>query len=96
MADLECDQASRPPGFLGELLAVEPSLWSFATVEGVAPHNYAAERALRHVVIWRKTSHGIDSEVGSRFIERIPAERLELERRWAWSSRSRRWSTMTP
>jgi len=79
MADLECNQASRPPGFLGELLAVERSLWSFATVEGVTPHNNAAERALLHGEIRRKTSHGTDSEAGSRFVERMPAKRLELE-----------------
>ena len=54
-----------------ELLAVEPSLWTFATAEGVAPHNNAAERALRHGVIWRRTSHGTDSEAGSRFVERM-------------------------
>ena len=35
------------------------------------PHNNAAERALRHGVIWRKTSHGTDSEVGSRYVERM-------------------------
>lgn len=50
------------------LLAIEPSLWTFAAAEGVPPHNNAAERALRHGVIWRKTSHGTDSEAGSRFV----------------------------
>jgi transposase len=37
----------------------------------VAPHNNAAERALRHGVIWRKTSGGTDGERGSRFVERL-------------------------
>ena len=37
----------------------------------MAPHNNAAERALRHGVIWRKTSHGTDSEAGSRFVGRV-------------------------
>jgi transposase len=46
-------------------------LWTFAAVEGVPPHNNAAERALRHGVIWRKTSHGTDGERGSRFVERL-------------------------
>lgn len=53
------------------LLAIEPSLWSFATAEGVPPHNNAAERALRHGVIWRKASHGTDSEAGSRYVEAV-------------------------
>jgi transposase len=54
-----------------ELLALEPALWTFAEVEGVEPTNNAAERALRHVVQWRKTSYGTDSAAGSRFVEAI-------------------------
>ena len=54
-----------------QLLAIEPSLWSFARLEGVGPDNNAAERALRHGVIWRKTSGGTDSERGSRFVGQI-------------------------
>lgn len=54
-----------------ELLAVEPSLWTFARVPGVEPTNNAAEREVRHAVCWRKTSFGTDSEQGSRFVERI-------------------------
>ena len=46
-------------------------LWRFAEVEGVAPDNHAAERALRHGVIWRKLSPGTASEAGSRFVERL-------------------------
>ena len=53
------------------LLAIEATLWRFASAEGVPPHNNAAERALRHGVIWRKTSFGTDSEAGSRFVERM-------------------------
>ena len=51
-----------------QLLLIEGSLWTFARVVGVAPDNNAAERALRHGVIWRKTSGGTDSERGSRFV----------------------------
>lgn len=54
-----------------ELLAVESSLWTFATRGGVEPTNNAAERAVRHAVCWRKTSYGTDSERGSRFVERL-------------------------
>lgn len=46
-------------------------LWTFAAVAGVPPHNNAAERALRHGVIWRKTSYGTDGEPGSRYVERM-------------------------
>lgn len=54
-----------------QLLKIEPSLWTFARVQGVTPDNNAAERALRHGVIWRKTSGGTDSERGGRFVGRV-------------------------
>jgi transposase len=62
---------SKTAGTCRELLAVEPALWTFVRVEGVEPTNNAAERALRHAVLWRKASHGTDSEIGSRFVENI-------------------------
>jgi transposase len=55
----------------GELLRLWDSLWTFTRVEGVEPTNNAAERALRHAVIWRRISGGTDSEAGSRFVERM-------------------------
>ena len=54
-----------------QLLKSEGSLWTFTRVEGVSADNNAAERALRHGVIFRKTSGGTDSEAGSRFVERL-------------------------
>jgi transposase len=54
-----------------ELLRLWECLWTFTRVAGVEPTNNAAERALRHAVIWRKTSYGTDSEPGSRYVERI-------------------------
>jgi transposase len=54
-----------------EILKVEEGLGTFARVEGVEPTNNAAERALRHAVIWRRISGGTDSERGSRFVERM-------------------------
>lgn len=54
-----------------ELLSGETHLWTFVRVEGVEPTNNDAERALRHGVIYRKTSGGTDSEAGSRFVERM-------------------------
>lgn len=47
------------------------SLWRFIRTEGVCPTNNTSEQALRHAVLWRKSSGGTDSEQGSRFVERI-------------------------
>lgn len=41
------------------------------TVPGVPPHNNPAEQVTRYGVIGRKTSHGTDSETGSRYVERM-------------------------
>ncbi|MBX6311972.1 MAG: IS66 family transposase [Isosphaeraceae bacterium] len=71
---LECGAACSCPGtakVCRKLRSAEPALWTFAAVEGVPPHHNATERALRHGVIWRKSSYGTDSEVGSRFVERL-------------------------
>ena len=54
-----------------ELLRLWDCLWTFTRVDGVEPTNNAAERALRHAVIGRRTSGGTDSEAGSRFVERM-------------------------
>ena len=54
-----------------EILKVEEGLWTFARVRGINPTNNAAERALRHAVIWRRISGGTDSVQGSRFVERM-------------------------
>lgn len=45
------------------------SLWTFRDHADVQPTNNAAERALRHAVIWRKLSFGTQSAGGSRFVE---------------------------
>ena len=54
-----------------KILEAEKHLWTFAEVEGVAPDNSAAERALRQGVSWRKLSLGTASEGGGRFVERL-------------------------
>jgi len=46
-------------------------LWTFADHADVEPTNNAAERALRHAVIWRKLSFGTQSAAGSRFVETL-------------------------
>jgi transposase len=73
-AELEAGTAStcaKTAGTCRELLVVECALWTFARVEGIEPTNNMAERALRHAVMWRKTSYGTESEAGSRFVENI-------------------------
>lgn len=57
--------------FCKELVEHFKHLWTFAAVDGVEPTNNAAERALRHAVIWRKLSFGTQSAAGSRFVERM-------------------------
>jgi transposase len=62
---------ARTAGTCAEILQVEEGLWNFVWFPGVEPTNNAAERALRHAVIWRRISGGTDSESGSRFVERV-------------------------
>lgn len=57
--------------FCRELVEHFKHLWTFVAVGGVEPTNNAAERALRHAVIWRKLSFGTQSAAGSRFVERM-------------------------
>ena len=59
----------RMQGMCAELYRGRENLWTFVVVEGVEPTNNAAERALRHAVIWRKLSFGAQSAAGSRFVE---------------------------
>ena len=54
-----------------ELCEHRERLWVFVEVEGVEPTNNAAERSLRHAVMWRKLSFGTQSAAGSRFVERM-------------------------
>lgn len=62
---------ARTAGTCAELLRVEQGLWNFVWYPEVEPTNNAAERALRHAVIWRRIGGGTDSESGSRFVERM-------------------------
>jgi len=57
--------------FSRELLLQWEALWTFSRVEGVAPTNNAAERALRPAVLWRKGCFGSRSAEGCRFVERL-------------------------
>ena len=59
---------AKTAGTCRELLRGEVSLFLFAFVDGVEPTNNAAERALRHGVLWRKMSHGPKSVKGSEYL----------------------------
>jgi transposase len=65
------------------LIALDAALWSFVTAPAVEPTNNAAERALRHPVIWRRTSHGTHSDHGRLFVQRVltVAETCRRQRR---------------
>lgn len=54
-------------------------MWLFIYMEGVEPTNNAAERGLRHGVIWRKLSYGSQSEAGERFVERVMTVAMTLK-----------------
>ena len=55
----------------GNLLEVEPALWTFLYKDSVEPTNNHIERLLRPGVLWRKNAFGCHSEAGCRFVERI-------------------------
>jgi transposase len=59
---------AKTAGTCRELWRGEVSMFLFAFVDGVEPTNNAAERALRHGVLWRKQSHGPKSVVGSEYL----------------------------
>lgn len=54
-----------------ELLNYSANLWLFVYCPDVEPTNNAAERSLRHAVIWKHLSFGTQSDHGSRFVERL-------------------------
>lgn len=56
--------------FAERLLDKFPNLFLFTRYPEVECTNNAAERTLRHIVLWRKTSYGTQSAEGSRFLER--------------------------
>ena len=54
-----------------QLLDRFDNLWHFAETGVIEPTNNAAERALRHPVIWKQLSFGTQSASGSRFVETL-------------------------
>lgn len=71
LLDAACSELPRLANACAQLYRDRVSLWLFARDPDVEPTNNTAERALRHAVIWRKTSFGTQSDAGSRFVERI-------------------------
>ncbi len=63
------------------ILKTEPAMWTFVAVEGVEPTNNVAERAVRPVVIHRKTSLGSQSKRGSDFVARMQTASATLRQR---------------
>src|SRR5437667_1591222 len=57
--------------FARNLLKRWPALSTFSHTDGVEPTNNHAERGLRGAVIYRKLSHGSQSDQGERSIERL-------------------------
>lgn len=57
--------------FCSGLLAHQAALWTFTRLPGVPATNNASERALRHAVMWRKTSYGTQTDHGNRLVERL-------------------------
>lgn len=53
------------------LLEIYDRLWTFSYLEGVEPTNNTTEQKIRTGVLWRRTSHGSQSERGTRFAESI-------------------------
>ena len=66
-----CSGNKRFTGMCNELYSHRKRLWAFVDHEGIEPTNNTAERALRHAVIWRKSSFGTQSMQGSLFVERM-------------------------
>src|SRR6516165_1041626 len=77
---------AKTAGTCRELLREEVSMFIFAFVDGVEPTNNAAERALRHGVLWRKMSHGAKSVKGSEYLACIwsVVETCRQQRRNVW------------
>jgi transposase len=71
LAEGERCGAPKVAGRCKEILKLQSALFTFVRMPGVEPTNNVAERAIRHAVLWRKSSYGTDSEDGSTFVARI-------------------------
>lgn len=74
MDAVEAGERSRTPELsrlCGTVLDIWPTLWNFTEHPGAEATNNRCERAIRHAVLWRKTSLGTQTDAGDRFVERI-------------------------
>lgn len=58
-------------GSCRNILSYGPALWHFLEIDGIEPTNNLAERLIRTIAIWRKTSFGTQSKAGSLYMERV-------------------------
>ncbi|MCP9492011.1 MAG: IS66 family transposase [Solirubrobacteraceae bacterium MAG38_C4-C5] len=62
---------ARTRRFCQGLLDCQDALWTFTRLPDIPATNNTAERALRHAVLWRKTSYGTQTDHGNRLVERL-------------------------
>lgn len=66
-----CGEDSAAAEFALNLIILDNALWTFVTNTAVEPTNNAVERALRPIVIHRKTSYGTQTTHGSSVYETL-------------------------
>jgi transposase len=74
MDAVEAGERSRTPELsrlCSTVLDIWPTLWNFTEHPDAEATNNRCERAIRHAVLWRKTSLGTQTQAGDRFVERI-------------------------
>ncbi len=74
MSAVEAGERSHTPDLArlcATILDIWPTLWNFTDHHGAEATNNRAERALRHAVLWRRTSGGTQTDAGERFVKRI-------------------------
>ena len=62
---------NKTSGTCRNILSYGPALWRFLETNDIEPTNNLAERLIRTIAIWRKTSFGTQSKMGSLYMERI-------------------------
>jgi len=62
---------TKTSGTCRNILSSGPALWRFLETDAIEPTNNLAERLIRTIAIWRKTSFGTQSKAGSLYMERI-------------------------
>lgn len=78
--DAMVDGSEKFSRFAERLVASYQKLFLFTRYQEVESTNNAAERTLRHIVLWRKTSYGTQSNEGSRFLERAVSIWMTLKK----------------